>query len=72
MDGAYARVHLDRRGRVERILARREQEFPRSIVGPLVGAFLGWPDSVYVGELEAHTEAGNRAAATRGTVYSPV
>jgi hypothetical protein len=66
VDGCYARAHLDRRGRIERVLSRAGAEFGRDLVGHLLGAFVGWPDSVLVGELEAHTEAGNRAAAARG------
>jgi hypothetical protein len=66
VDGCYARAHLDRRGRIERVLGRAGAELGRDLVGHLLGAFVGWPDSVLVGELEAHTEAGNRAAAARG------
>lgn len=66
LDGAYARVHLDRRGRIERVLRRDGREFGRDLVGHLVGAFVGWPGAVLVGELEAHTEAANRVAAIRG------
>lgn len=66
VDGCYARAHLDGRGRIERVLSRTGAELERSLVGHLLGALVGWPGSVLVGELEAHTEAGNRAAATRG------
>lgn len=66
VDGCYARAHLDRRGRIERVLSRAGRPLERALVGHILGAFVGWPDSVLVGELEAHTEAGNRAAAGRG------
>lgn len=65
-DGAYARVHLDRRGRIERVFRRDGREFGAELAGHLVGAFVGWPGAILVGELEAHTEAANRIAATRG------
>lgn len=65
-DGAYAHVHLDSRGRIERILSRSAQEFRRDLVGDLLGCLVGAPHAVLVGELEAHTEAGTRAAAAAG------
>jgi ATP-dependent DNA ligase len=62
-DGCYARLHLDSRGCVERVLSRTGAH----LAAPdLMGALVGWPDSVLVGELEAHTEAGARVAAARG------
>jgi ATP-dependent DNA ligase len=66
VDGAYARVHLDRRGRIERVFRRDGREFGAELAGHLVGAFVGWPGAILVGELEAHTEAANRVAACRG------
>lgn len=63
VDGCYATVHLDRAGRVERIRSRAAVEFK---VPELLGAFLGWPDSVLVAELEYGTEWSTRTVATRG------
>jgi len=50
---------------------RERQLEPRRLVEPglvddLVGAHVGWPGSVLVGELTAFTEAGNRVAACLG------
>ena len=64
IDGVYARVSLDRRGRVANVLARSGA--PIREAADLLGLVVGAPDSVLHGELEAHTEAGNRAAAERG------
>lgn len=66
VDGVYARVHLDSRGRISAVYSRTGAAFSRELVGELLGAFVGAPHAELVGELEAHTEAGNRAAATRG------
>jgi ATP-dependent DNA ligase len=65
-DGAYVQLHLDGQGRIERALSRSGLPFPRALVGHMLGAVVGAPDAVLVGELEAHTEAGNRAAEIRG------
>jgi hypothetical protein len=65
-DGAYCQLHLDGQGRIERALSRSGQPFPRSQVGHLLGALVGAPGAVVIGELEGHTEAGVRSAATRG------
>jgi ATP-dependent DNA ligase len=64
VDGTYIRISTDSRGRVCRILTRglREIREGRELYGILAGP----PDSVLHGELEAHTEAGNRIAACRG------
>ena len=62
IDGCYARVSLDRRGRIANVLARSGQR----IATDLVGIVAGPPDSVLHGELEFHTEAGRRISATRG------
>jgi len=64
IDGAYARVSLDRRGRVAQVLSRSGA--PIAEARDLVGILVGAPDSVFHGELETHTEAGIRAAKTRG------
>lgn len=66
VDGCYVHVHTDRAGKIERVLSRSGAVLSRKIVGGLLGAFVSWPDSVLCGELEAHTEAGNRAARARG------
>ena len=65
-DGQYVHVHLDARGRIERILARSGAPVHRGMVSHLLGAFVGWPGAVLAGELEAHTERGNAAAESRG------
>ncbi|HEX5728474.1 hypothetical protein [Microbacterium sp.] len=66
VDGCYARVTIDRFGRIERVFSRAGRHISGELVQHLFGAFVGWPNSELVGELEAHTEAGNRAAAARG------
>jgi hypothetical protein len=64
IDGVYARVSLDRRGRIANVLSRAGVRIREA--DELVGVHAGPPDSVLHGELEAHTEAANRAAAARG------
>lgn len=64
IDGVYARVSLDRRGRIANVLSRAGA--PLVEARELVGILAGPRDSVFHGELEAHTEAGNRAAGIRG------
>lgn len=64
VDGCYARVSLDRRGCVSNVLSRAGA--PIAAAAELLGIVAGPPDSVLHGELEAHTEAGARAAAGRG------
>jgi ATP-dependent DNA ligase len=66
VDGAYARVHLDGRGRVVNVFSRTGRPFPVEQWADLRGALVGAPHAELVGELEAHTEAGNAAAAARG------
>lgn len=60
VDGVYARISLDQRGRVSNVLSRAGR--PLAEARDLLGIVAGAPDSVLHGELEAHTEAGNRAA----------
>lgn len=64
IDGCYARVSLDRRGRISSVLSRAGS--PLADARDLLGVLAGPPDSVFAGELEAHTEAGNRLASCRG------
>jgi hypothetical protein len=66
IDGCYARVHLDARGRIEHVYSRTGRPLERSLIGHLIGVRIGWPHSQLVGELEAHTESGNAAAERRG------
>ncbi len=66
VDGSLAHVYLDGRGRIERLLSRSGRPFGAELAGHLVGAFVGWPGAVLVGELEVWTEAANRAAEERG------
>ena len=65
-DGAYARVHLDARGRIANIFSRTGAPFPLAQWSALRGALVGAPHAELVGELDAHTEAGAAAAARDG------
>lgn len=62
VDGCYVRVATDRRGAISSLLTRAGAP----IAHELVGVRIGLPDAVLAAELEAHTEAGERAAALRG------
>lgn len=66
-DGIYAEVHLDSSGRVERILSRNGKSIA-GIAGDLLGIRCGAPDSVVCGEMDAHTEVGNKESSRRGWV----
>ena len=66
MDGMFVRVVLNSAGRIAHVFSRTGAAVPKQLTTDLLGAFVGWPHAELVGELEAHTEAGNRAAATRG------
>ncbi len=62
IDGCYIRATTDAAGRILRLIQRSGAVYESD----LVGVATGLPDAVLHGELEAHTEAGRRAAATRG------
>ncbi len=66
VDGQFVRVYLDGRGRAARVFSRSGAEVHRDLLAGILGAQLGRPHAELVGELEAHTEAGNAAAAARG------
>lgn len=66
LDGVYARVRTDRDGRIAELRYRSGELVAAGDAADLVGVVAGPPDAVLHGELEAHTEAGRRAAATRG------
>jgi len=61
-DGCYVRLSIDAHGRIASVLSRAG----RPVATDLIGILAGPPDSVLHGELEAHTEAGIRAATARG------
>lgn len=63
-DGCYARVELDAAGAIARVTSRNGRELREA--SDLLGIVAGEPLAVLHGELEAHTEAGNTAAAARG------
>lgn len=63
-DGACVRIRLDSRGRIASTLSRAGRELAAG--RELHGIVAGPPDSILWAELECHTEAGIRAAATRG------
>ena len=65
-DGIYVRVCLDSRGRVGHVFTRSDGEVHRNQLSGIRGALLGRPHAELVGELEASTEAGIKAAADRG------
>lgn len=64
VDGCYARITTDRSGRVASIIGRNGR--PIGDARDLLNIRVGAVNAVLHGELEAHTEAGIRAAATRG------
>lgn len=66
IDGCYAELHLDGDGRIASVLSRTGRPYGPAIVGDLLGALVGAPRAVIAGELEAHTEEGNRVARRRG------
>lgn len=66
IDGMLVRVVLSSAGRIAHVFSRTGAAVQKQLTADLLGAFVGWPHAELVGELEAHTEAGNRAAATRG------
>jgi hypothetical protein len=63
-DGVCARVRLDQRGRIASVLSRNGRALPEA--RDMLGIVAGPPDGVLWGELDAHTEAGNRIATERG------
>lgn len=65
-DGEYVRVHLDASGRIARLFSRSGAIVSDELAGDVLGALVGMPNAELVGELEAHTEAGRRAAKKRG------
>jgi hypothetical protein len=66
VDGIYARVHLDGRGRVVSAFTRKGVPLRADWWADLKGCLVGAPHAELCGELEAMTEAGERAAAARG------
>lgn len=62
IDGCYVHVLLDGAGRIATVLTRNGRSVPATQLGPLHQAYVGSPFAHLVGELEAHTEAGERAA----------
>lgn len=64
LDGCYVRITTDRQGRIATVRTRNLRE-PRE-AWDLRGILAGPPDAVMHGELDAHTEAGNRTAMSRG------
>lgn len=66
VDGMLCRLYLNQQGRVARAFSRSGREIPTDLLGGILGARLGNPSAELAGELEAHTEAGNRIASRRG------
>jgi hypothetical protein len=66
LDGAYCTAVLDSEGCIVDLVSRRRRSFAASILDEFLGCRIGAPNSILVGELEAHTEAANRQAAVRG------
>lgn len=65
-DGILVRLHLNSQGRVHLAFTRSERAVPVTHLGAIRGALLGRPHAVLIGELEAGTEAGVKAATDRG------
>ncbi len=64
IDGAYAAAELDAAGRIAKVTSRAGLALRAA--ADLIGIVAGPPNSLLVGELDAETEAGLRAAAARG------
>jgi hypothetical protein len=64
VDGVYCQISTDAAGRIWSVVSRTGAELPEG--RDLHGIVAAPPLSVLVGELEAHTESGVRAAAARG------
>lgn len=63
-DGVYGEARLDGAGRVASVVSRNGREVAEA--RELLGIVAGPPGSVLVGELDAHTEAGNATARAAG------
>jgi hypothetical protein len=69
IDGAYIRASTDKAGRITNLMLRSGRLLERGDQGAdLLGSMTGLPDAVLHGEAEIHTEAGIRAATSRGWV----
>lgn len=66
VDGVYCRISTDRAGRITTMLHRSGAPVSVADAGGLYGLATGLPDAALHAELEAGTEAGRRAAASRG------
>lgn len=66
VDGQFARLYLDGRGRVAKAFSRNEREVHPDQLRGILGAHLGRPHAELIGELEAHTESACKAVAERG------
>lgn len=66
LDGVVVRVRLDAQGRCAGLLSRGGANLGAGPGRSLMGARLGWSNSVLIGELEAWTERSIRAVRTRG------
>lgn len=65
IDGVYCTVTTDANGRIANMLYRSGERVTTHDSDGLIGQYIGLPDSVVHGELEAQTEASLRARATR-------
>src|SRR5688500_15905954 len=65
-DGLYVRVSTDSQGRIANLVQRNGSPLETRERADFIGMHVGAPDSVLHGELEASTQAGVRAARTRG------
>lgn len=69
IDGCYLRASTDKAGRITNLMLRSGRLLERGDQGAeLLGVMTGLPDAVLHGEAEIHTEAGIRAATSRGWV----
>lgn len=66
LDGAFCTVTTDRRGTITNMLYRSGRTVGSTDADGLRGQYIGLPDAVLYGELEAQTEASVRARAARG------
>jgi ATP-dependent DNA ligase len=66
-DGYWVEVTTDAQGNISKLVGRSGKTFSGDNVRGLLNSWLGVPNSIFVGELEAGTEAANKTAPKFGS-----